>query len=402
MAQIQIKWMNSKAKTINLKVELTDSIVEVKNRIESQERIPADQQKLFKKEGGFCWSYNQKLWDEDKLEDLEIKEGSTIYMDTEDQSTFRIGMGEKVFGMKWVHVGKTKPKSLTEITCSDPEKFFYKEMERNEREKDKAEGEKEDAETGKGKDFYKLSDDESNYYWELFQCRKEKVDKMVQIFNQTIKTTHPKNGFIDLSYNESVVHILGGKWTLSMDGTDTPGLKWIKVGTSEGPVPQGQELKNYALAKKLISGLKWLPDTEPGLKWLPAGNTEPRHLKHVRGPGMNLLAEELTKKTEFTKKEWESFGIKDLRPDHFIKSGNSYFQPAGTECTVTFTIPQWDKLDIFKNKGRDDHIDGIKELHVTHFVKEGCNYFKPVIENEWLSQNDCIKAADDRYDHIFT
>jgi hypothetical protein len=37
----------------------------------------------------------------------------------------------------------------------------------------------------------------------------------------------------------------------------------------------------------------------------------------------------LRSKTEFTKQEWEAFGIKDLRTDHFIKSGDLYFQPAG-------------------------------------------------------------------------
>jgi hypothetical protein len=63
-----------------------------------------------------------------------------------------------------------------------------------------------------------------------------------------------------------------------------------------------------------------------GLKWLPAGSTEPatgRILENAK------LAEALRSKTEFTKQEWEAFGIKDLRTDHFIKSGDSYLQPAG-------------------------------------------------------------------------
>jgi len=223
MAQIQIKWRNGKGKTINLKVELTDSIVEVKNRIMSQEGIPADQKlELFKKEGGFCWWTYQTLhqtlqWNEYEytLEDWEIKEGSTIYMEIMDQSTFRIGNGEKVFGMKWVDVGKTKPQSLKEIrveTCPDAKMFFDKEMERNEREKDKAEGEKEDAETGKGKDFYKLPDDEWSYYWELSQSRKEKVEKLVEMLNKAA----PER-VIDLSYNQSDTYILDGEWLSQND-----------------------------------------------------------------------------------------------------------------------------------------------------------------------------------------
>ena len=62
-----------------------------------------------------------------------------------------------------------------------------------------------------------------------------------------------------------------------------------------------------------------------GSKWLPVGDTEPttgRNLEHEN------LAEALRSKAEFTKQEWEAFGIKDLRTDHFIKSGDSYFQPA--------------------------------------------------------------------------
>jgi hypothetical protein len=62
-----------------------------------------------------------------------------------------------------------------------------------------------------------------------------------------------------------------------------------------------------------------------GLKWLPAGDAEPAtglNLEHAK------LAEILRSKTEFTKLEWEDFGIKDLRIDHVIKSGDKYFQPA--------------------------------------------------------------------------
>ena len=40
------------------------------------------------------------------------------------------------------------------------------------------------------------------------------------------------------------------------------------------------------------------------------------------------LADALKKKeTAFTQQEWEAFGITDLRFDHFIKSGDSYFKP---------------------------------------------------------------------------
>ena len=40
------------------------------------------------------------------------------------------------------------------------------------------------------------------------------------------------------------------------------------------------------------------------------------------------LAKTLQRKTEFSKDTWESFGIKDLRMEHFIKSGDAIFRPA--------------------------------------------------------------------------
>ena len=61
-----------------------------------------------------------------------------------------------------------------------------------------------------------------------------------------------------------------------------------------------------------------------GLRWLVAGDTEPTTGHNLQNAN---LAEALQKKTEFTQQEWDAFGIKDLREDHIIKSGNSYFKP---------------------------------------------------------------------------
>jgi hypothetical protein len=42
------------------------------------------------------------------------------------------------------------------------------------------------------------------------------------------------------------------------------------------------------------------------------------------------LAKELLKgKTVFTEEEWARFGIRDLRSNHFIEAGGSYYKPAG-------------------------------------------------------------------------
>ena len=69
-----------------------------------------------------------------------------------------------------------------------------------------------------------------------------------------------------------------------------------------------------------------------GFKWLSAGDTEPTTGRNLEHPE---LAEALMSKTEFTQQEWEAFGMvvddlySNLGTDHFVKSGDSYFQPAG-------------------------------------------------------------------------
>jgi len=41
------------------------------------------------------------------------------------------------------------------------------------------------------------------------------------------------------------------------------------------------------------------------------------------------LAEAPLQKTEFTQQEWDAFGVDGLRMHHFVKSGDSFFHPAG-------------------------------------------------------------------------
>jgi hypothetical protein len=77
--------------------------------------------------------------------------------------------------------------------------------------------------------------------------------------------------------------------------------------------------------------------------------------------------------------------------------------------TVTFEPSEWKKIT---NDGHDDKSyccvpvqcskppEEIK-LRFNHFVKTNCGYFKPA-ENEQLSKNDCIKAANGRYDDIIS
>jgi len=61
-----------------------------------------------------------------------------------------------------------------------------------------------------------------------------------------------------------------------------------------------------------------------GLKWEKTIHPNPGRGRSLGNPG---LATELTRKIEFTKEEWESFGITDLHKDDLIKSGNWTFIP---------------------------------------------------------------------------
>ena len=62
-----------------------------------------------------------------------------------------------------------------------------------------------------------------------------------------------------------------------------------------------------------------------GLNWRKFGSDKPKEGVEVKN---ERLAETLKEKTEFTRQEWEEFRISNLRPDSYIKSGDSYFQPA--------------------------------------------------------------------------
>jgi hypothetical protein len=220
------------------------------------------------------------------------------------------------------------------------------------------------------------------------------------------------------------------------------------------------------------------PHDQLGLKWLPAGNTKPatgRNLEHEK------LAKALENKTEFTKEEWKKFYIKDLCADHFIKSGNEYFQPAeedvrgfdGKTCVLHLKIHGIYPAETYKcyvqyrKNVRDDQIMddfGIKDdigtkqdagcptvlpccvkpqekkvrndatdgrAHVDVCYVEPCSFldfglskkgivtefgtridtrfvdlaYNDIHENKnasALNWNDCIKAANDRYDDVIT
>ena len=89
------------------------------------------------------------------------------------------------------------------------------------------------------------------------------------------------------------------RWLLSLharyrrsEGTAS-GLRWRNVGS----IGKGDELTNKELSEALQSNARW----------------------------------NARKDVKFTEAEWKAFGVKNLRMNHFIKSGDSYFQPAAVD-----------------------------------------------------------------------
>ena len=74
-----------------------------------------------------------------------------------------------------------------------------------------------------------------------------------------------------------------------------------------------------------ILNREWPPAS--GLKWNDIGSIRP-----AQGRDITNLAPELTKalkfQNNFTQQEWDSFGIRSLDMDDFIRSADSYFKPA--------------------------------------------------------------------------
>jgi hypothetical protein len=69
-----------------------------------------------------------------------------------------------------------------------------------------------------------------------------------------------------------------------------------------------------------------LRDGGPGLRWNETGATRPIEGRELTCPE---LSKALRSKTQFSQHEWDAFGIRDLRDDDFVKSGdNKYFKPA--------------------------------------------------------------------------
>ena len=111
---------------------------------------------------------------------------------------------------------------------------------------------------------------------------------------------------------------------IAVSAVDAALLEQRGPTTCVGPLGTGVHL--FANARKALSAA-----SASGLTWRNAGDTHPAGGRSLENP---QLAEALTRKTEFTQQEWEAFGIKDLRSNDFIRSGDSYFHPLARSDVV--------------------------------------------------------------------
>jgi len=140
------------------------------------------------------------------------------------------------------------------------------------------------------------------------------------------------------------------------------------------------------------SGLKWLnagnadPTWALGSKWQSVGDTQPTEGRQLTN---SMLAEALAsskaaaEEQDFTKEDLDKFGITDLRSTDFIEAGGSYFKPLASTAEILanpalaeallqkteFTQQEWDAFVV----------DGLR-MH--HFVKSGDSFFHPAGETQ--------------------
>jgi len=131
-----------------------------------------------------------------------------------------------------------------------------------------------------------------------------------------------------------------------------------------------------------------------GLRWEKAGVKRPKEGRELNCPG---LADALVLSTELTQQEWDSFGIKDLRTDDFIRAANTYFRPV-----VAVWVSGVTGVNASKVNGTYLLIEEQQRGGRPAYKKEGADvwieYFPAssrwqVKEEEWLGTDTCYMAS---------
>jgi len=137
-----------------------------------------------------------------------------------------------------------------------------------------------------------------------------------------------------------------------------------------------------------------MPVAASGLRWEKVGVKRPKEGRELNCPG---LADALVLSTELTQQEWDSFGIKDLRTDDFIRAANTYFRPV-----VAVWVSGVTGVNASKVNGTYLLIEEQQRGGRPAYKKEGADvwieYFPAssrwqVKEEEWLGTDTCYMAS---------
>jgi hypothetical protein len=348
--QLEGKAKIGKAKIILLQVELTDDIDEVKSKIEELDKeISALNQCLF--------LGDVELEGSKKLDDYHIKTGSCIEIEI-----------KKLFGMKWVDVGTQVPPNSRDITPFSPEISHGPSVQQCRKLAAllNTKVNRDFCLTVSQRDPPAYKAETMNYLIFGNETEEEEGDgENRQHYHCYVQ--YRKNVASDILDSQIKVDFGSTARVEDNRGSDEDSVQYVKNRSKEGTVSEKGtriSIDNRFIDLAYDESVMILKNAL-GLKWIHVGSTKPEGQELKNDFLAKVLWEKRTAKvwSTVTLKPEELPEIKELRLTHFVKAD-------------------------------------VEKVRLNRFRKRA-SFFKPA-EEEWLSQNDCIKAANGRYDAIIT
>ncbi len=193
----------------------------------------------------------------------------------------------------------------------------------------------------------RIREDERKLSEDAFKAREEQGENRhhssVDDASKPVNPAESPRNAKDASENGSSSHVLlssklSAEVVMSAVGyhhsavCTSDGALWYWVGNGSIPTqahPQQLDRSHFGDEPLLTASFLTFGTTVGGTlgsKWKKLGVAEPSRGQELMCAG---LAAALSNKTEFTQQEWDSFGIHDMGDDHYIRSGDQYFKPAG-------------------------------------------------------------------------
>ena len=175
--------------------------------------------------------------------------------------------------------------------------------------------------------------------WGLCQAGRLSHDRMVQLEKAGVDwhgPPPPASGLVGPKYlNERKWDYGRGAHMAAMrgvafefDASPTPAsmTHWAEYSAESDPHVKRRQSGSSAASSTSVAGSSraWRSSRVSGLRWKSLGPTRPR-------TGHELVHEELAAalslRDQFSPAQWEAFGIKEVRRDHFVYVDGTYFAP---------------------------------------------------------------------------